>query len=99
MLAVLHGVTDVWLVDPATGRQFARLPGAGRPFCFSPDGSRLVTYAGRDGAFQVWGLRLIRRQLRQMGLDWDLPPYPAPPAEPAKPLRVKVLAAERRPPS
>jgi tetratricopeptide (TPR) repeat protein len=33
-----------------------------------------------------------------MGLDWDLPPYP-PPAEGAKRLRVKVLAAERPPPS
>jgi tetratricopeptide (TPR) repeat protein len=57
-----------------------------------------VTYAGRDGAFQVWDLRRIRRQLREMDLDWDLPPYP-PAADDAKPLRVKVLAAKRPPPS
>jgi WD40 repeat protein len=98
VLAVLHGVSDVWLVDPATGRPFASLPGAGSPYCFSPDGSRLVTDAGRDGAFQVWDLRLIRRQLRERGLDWDLPPYP-PPGENTGPLRVKVLAAGQPPPS
>jgi WD40 repeat protein len=89
MLALLHGVSEVRLVDPATGREFARLPAAGSPYCFSPDGSQLVTAAGRDGAFQVWDLRRIRRQLAEMGLDWDLPPY-APPPEDAKPLRIEV---------
>jgi tetratricopeptide (TPR) repeat protein len=98
MLAVLHGVSEVHLVDPATGRPFACLPTSGGPYGFSPDGSHLVTDAGRDGAFQVWDLRLIRRQLAKMDLDWDLPPHP-PPAEDAKPLRVKVLSAERPPPS
>jgi tetratricopeptide (TPR) repeat protein len=98
MLAILHSVSEVHLVDPATGRPFARLPTSGGPYGFSPDGSHLVTYAGRDGAFQVWDLRLIRQQLREMDLDWDLPPHPSP-AEDAKPLRVKVLAAKRPPPS
>jgi tetratricopeptide (TPR) repeat protein len=45
------------------------------------------------GVFQVWDLRLIRRQLKELDLDWDLPPYPPPP-EPAKPLRVQVVSAE-----
>src|SRR5262249_38924976 len=72
---------------------------AGTPYCFSPDGSQLVTYAGRDGAFQVWNLRAIRQQLKEMDLDWDLPPYPAPPSESTKPLRVQVLNAEPLPPS
>jgi serine/threonine protein kinase/WD40 repeat protein/tetratricopeptide (TPR) repeat protein len=93
MLALLHSMTEVWLVNPTTGRLFARLPATGTPYCFSPDGSQLVTYAGRDGAFQVWDLRAIRQQLKEMGLDWDLPPYPAP-AESANPLRVQVLNAE-----
>jgi WD40 repeat protein len=97
-VALLHGVSEVRLVEPETGRQFARLPAAGAPFCFSPDGSQLVTAAGRDGAFQVWDLRLLRRQLAEMGLDWGLPPYP-PPAESARPLRVRVLEAEPLPPS
>jgi serine/threonine protein kinase/WD40 repeat protein/Tfp pilus assembly protein PilF len=99
MLAVLHSTTEVWLVDPATGREFARLPTAGTPYCFSPYGSQLVTYAGRDGAFHLWDLRLIRRQLQEMDLDWDLPPYPPPPTEKANPLSVKVLAGEQPPPS
>jgi WD40 repeat protein len=96
VLAVLHGVSGVRLLDPATGRPFAHLPGAGSPYCFSPDGSLLVTHAGRTGDFQVWDLRRIRRQLWEMDLDWDLPPYP-PPCASAGPLRVQVLAAERPP--
>jgi serine/threonine protein kinase/WD40 repeat protein/tetratricopeptide (TPR) repeat protein len=99
MLAILHSVSAVRLVDPATGGELATLPAGGSPFCFSPDGSQLVTYAGRGGAFQVWDLRLIRRQLAEMGLDWGLPPYSPPPSESAKPLRVKVLAPERPAPS
>jgi hypothetical protein len=49
MLAVLHGMTEVRLLDPATGYEFARLPTAGTPYCFSPDGSQLVTYAEETG--------------------------------------------------
>jgi serine/threonine protein kinase/WD40 repeat protein len=97
MAALLHSVSEVRLVDPGTGREFARLPAGGTPYCFSPDGSRLVTYAGRGGAVHVWDLRLIREQLREMDLDWDLPPYPPPPPEGAKPLRLTVLAGERPP--
>jgi serine/threonine protein kinase/WD40 repeat protein/tetratricopeptide (TPR) repeat protein len=98
VLAVRHSMTEVRLVDPATGREFARLPAAGSPICFSPDGSQLVTDARSDGAFQVWDLREIRRQLKEMGLDWDRPPYP-PPTDSARPLRVRVVAAEPPPPS
>jgi hypothetical protein len=25
---------------------------------------------------QLWNLRLIRQELAQMHLDWDMPPYP-----------------------
>jgi WD40 repeat protein len=99
MLAVLHNMSEVRLVDPASGRKFARLPTAGYPYCFSPDGSQLVTHAGRGGAFHVWDLRLIRSRLKEMDLDWDLPAYPPPPPERATPLRVKVLPAEQPPPS
>jgi eukaryotic-like serine/threonine-protein kinase len=99
MVALLHSVGGVRLVDPETGREFARLPAAGSPYCFTPDGSQLVTNAERDGDFQVWDLRVIRQQLAEMGLDWDLPPYPQPASTNGKPLRVKVLAAEPLPPS
>jgi WD40 repeat protein/tRNA A-37 threonylcarbamoyl transferase component Bud32 len=46
------------------------------PACFSPDGSRLVVMA-EGGLRQVWDLRLVRRGLAAMGLDWDLPPFAA----------------------
>jgi serine/threonine protein kinase/WD40 repeat protein/Tfp pilus assembly protein PilF len=99
MLAVLQGVSEVRLVEPGTGREFARLSTAGCPYCFSPDGSQLVTYAGRDGVIQVWDLRLIRQQLKALDLDWDLPPYPPLRSEGVTPLRAKVLAAKPPPPS
>jgi serine/threonine protein kinase/WD40 repeat protein/tetratricopeptide (TPR) repeat protein len=98
VLALLHGMTEVRLVDPETGREFARLPATGTPYCFSPDGSQLVTDAGRDGSFQVWDLREIRRQLEEMGLDWDRPSYPPPQGSP-KLLPIRVLSAEPPPPS
>jgi WD40 repeat protein/tetratricopeptide (TPR) repeat protein len=98
MMALLHSVSAVRLVDPGTGREIATMPAGGSPYCFSPDGSQLVTFAGSEGAFQVWDLRLIRQQLKDMDLDWDLPPYPPSP-ESAKPLRVQLLPAEPLPPS
>jgi len=99
MLAVLHGVSDVQLVDPTTGREFARLPGTGSPYCFSSDGSQLVTHGGREGAIQVWDLRLIRKQLQELDLDWDLPPYPPPSVETTTRLRMQVLPAKPLPPA
>jgi len=75
------------------------LPTAGCPYCFSPDGSQLMTYAGRECAIQVWDLLLIRRELAELGLDWDMPAYPPPTAGNYKPLHVKVLPPEPPPPS
>src|SRR5262249_29672144 len=109
MLAVLHSVSEVRLVHP-TGRELARLPTTGGPCCFSADGNQLVTGAGKDGAFRVWDLRLIRRQLGKMGLAWtahnlaphSLAPAPAPQGEglgARGPLRVTVLPPEPLPPS
>src|SRR5262249_15200475 len=102
MLAVLHGVSEVHLVDPATGRPFAHLP-TSRPPCGGPVGPSpgaggVWPVAGGEGPFRAWALGLTRGQLGEVGLDGALPPSP-PPAEGAKPLRVKVLAAERPPPS
>jgi hypothetical protein len=84
------------LVDPETGREYARLeePDQVRAawLCFSPDGTQLLSVgAGRDAWIRVWDLRAIRRQLATMGLDWDLPPYPLPRGpQGVAPLRVTV---------
>jgi serine/threonine protein kinase/WD40 repeat protein len=85
----------VRLCVTATGRELARLevPDATRlsPQFFSHDGSRLFAYGEEDRAVHVWDLRRIRRQLAELGLDWDAPPYADPPPEAARPpLRVEV---------
>ena len=64
-----------------------------RRAAFSPDGSRLVVSTNDGPAVHVWDLRAIRRDLADMGLDWDAPAYseddPAgPSAPPLPPLQV-----------
>jgi serine/threonine protein kinase/WD40 repeat protein len=92
----------VQLVDPATGRPFARLQAPPSDwlscFRFTPDGSRLVALASvgtAQQALRVWNLRRIRERLREIRLDWDLPPYP-PAAAPAgaEPVRVELDLGE-----
>jgi serine/threonine protein kinase/WD40 repeat protein len=49
---------------------------------FNHDGTQLAACESQD-ALRVWDLRRIRRQLAQLGLDWNQPPYPGPESEPA----------------
>jgi WD40 repeat protein len=69
LLAIPYTRSETWLVDPASGREIARLPTTGGPWCFSHDGGTLVTEA-EGGAVQLWDLKRIREQLAAMGLDW-----------------------------
>jgi serine/threonine protein kinase/WD40 repeat protein len=98
LLAVAHSRSVVQLLDPACERPWARLQlpdGDGlRWMGFGPDGSQLVV-ALQEGVVRVWDLRRVRAQLRAIGLDWDLPPYP-PAAAPgdARPVRVEVDLGE-----
>jgi hypothetical protein len=72
VLAIARTLTDVQLVDPATGRALATLqaPEAKRIawLCFSPDGDRLAVATDGDHV-RLWDLGLIRRQLAALGLD------------------------------
>jgi hypothetical protein len=75
----------VRLVDPRTGREYARLEDPNqdraRGMAFSSDGGLLAVTSGDSQSIHVWDLRAIRQQLVEMGLDWDpksLPPGPAP---------------------
>ena len=89
MAALELATGKVHLVDPETGREFAVLP-AGAPMGFSPDGSQMIAQA-EESRLQVWDLRLIRQQLADMKLDWDLPPYPPlDEPRPALPAPLKV---------
>ena len=88
-----HGA--VRLVDPDTGREYARLENPNqdraRFLSFSPDGTQLVATKGDSQSIHVWDLRAIRQQLAKMGLDWALPPYPpAPEVNESQPLQIQV---------
>ena len=49
--------------------------------------AKLAAVAGR---VQLWDLRLIRAQLNEMGLDWDLPSPSSSGGQTSAPLRVDV---------
>jgi WD40 repeat protein/tetratricopeptide (TPR) repeat protein/tRNA A-37 threonylcarbamoyl transferase component Bud32 len=81
LLAVETGTGAVRLLDPDTGREYARLedPGQDRAeqLTFSPDGAQLFASTGDTSpATHVWDLRVLRAELAKRRLDWELPPYP-----------------------
>jgi tetratricopeptide (TPR) repeat protein len=94
VLALQEGFGRVRLVDPNTGKEYARLevPVQSRlyPQCFTPDGARLITWAQDALALQIWDLRAIGQQLADIGLDWDLPYEPANDTKPAPPLQIRL---------
>jgi serine/threonine protein kinase/WD40 repeat protein len=101
VLAVGVRASEVRLVEVATGREYVRLESPERtrqrPMCFTPDGGALITLGTETHALHVWDLRLIRRQLDEMGLDWDAPPYPAGGAADATPpLLVTVDLGDKK---
>ena len=79
ILAVENFQGIVRLLDPESGREYARLEDPhldrGGNLCFSHDGARLVNPSNDSSTVHVWDLRAIRDEIRKMGLDWDLPPY------------------------
>jgi WD40 repeat protein/tRNA A-37 threonylcarbamoyl transferase component Bud32 len=101
-LAVLSTMEGYFrLVDVETGRELARLKAPDRDLglaVLTPDGSRLA--APTSDGVRVWDLRLIRRGLGELGLDWNAPPLSteSPPAD-APPLEVQTVGADlpRRP--
>jgi serine/threonine protein kinase/WD40 repeat protein len=101
VLAISYDAQVIRLVDPGSGHELATLAAApnsqhvvGR-MCFSPDGSLLVGVMGTFG-MQIWDLRQIRRQLGDLGLDWELPPY-ASLGTPATPISITVETAPPHP--
>jgi hypothetical protein len=94
VLAVETGYGSVRLVDPSSGREYARLEDPNQARAeprFSLDGSRLIVTGIEGLAVRVWDLRALREELAKMDLDWDLPPYPPADARAdQKPLQVQV---------
>ena len=70
------------LIETRMGRELARLEDPILPpashVTFSPDGTRLVTTNFESNTIHIWDLRLIRRQLSEMGMDWDQQAFPEP---------------------
>jgi len=93
LLVVETGNGVARLLDPASGKEFAQLdnPSQDRTieFGFSPDSTRLVCATADGHCLHVWDLRVMRRQLAKMGLDWDMPPYPDPEAQVPKTKEAK----------
>jgi len=94
VLAVETKYGNVRLVDPSSGREYARLedPNQARAVPrFSLDGSRLILTGIEGHAVRVWDLRALREELAKLDLDWDVLAYPpADPRADQKPLQVQV---------
>jgi serine/threonine protein kinase/WD40 repeat protein len=94
LFAINDELGVIRLIEIATGREVARLTGPDsvwyQPYCFTPDGTRLVSSGGKG--LYVWDLRLIRQELKELGLDWDWPEFPPPDSsgKGVKPLKVEV---------
>jgi WD40 repeat protein len=58
----------------------------------SPDGALLLTKTG--ARLHLWDLRRLRRELKALGLDWDLAEYPPAPPANAQPLQVVIQNEE-----
>jgi len=83
------------LLETATGRELARLDD---PFqdrfaflAFSPDGRQLITANTESKSLHIWDLYALRRQLAELRLDWQAPPYrPRPAGQGVLPPSFKV---------
>ena len=94
IVAITKNARLVQLIDVAGSQELASLaspdPRRTGRLVVSPDGSQLAAACG-DGLIQVWDLRSLRQQLADLGLDWDLPPYPPlDQKKEAAPLRATV---------
>jgi hypothetical protein len=50
----------------------------------------------RDQQLQLWDLRLVRHELEQMHLDWDMQPYPPVDTMPAAGPVVLEMESDRQ---
>jgi eukaryotic-like serine/threonine-protein kinase len=80
LVALLDASRIICLVEVETGRVIARIESPESSgvlwATFSPDGSRLVLVPNSIPAVRVWDLRLVRKRLAALGLDWDAPAFP-----------------------
>ena len=97
MVAIPYSRYLVRLLDVASGREIATLEPPHPEYitwlCFTPDATRLAV-AYQTHGIHLWDLRLIREQLAELGLDWDMPAYPpVQRAAESEPLRIELSTA------
>jgi serine/threonine protein kinase/WD40 repeat protein len=95
LLALAGGSGAIRIVEIESGREVARLSGPHNdsyvPLCFADQGAKLVAQRSGDlSELLVWDLRLIRRGLRELGMDWQIPEFPPPGPDARIPLRLSI---------
>ncbi|MGH7194439.1 MAG: WD40 repeat domain-containing protein, partial [Candidatus Saccharimonadales bacterium] len=97
LAAIVPAMGKVRLVDTRDWSELATLEPPDLQIitrlAFSADGGWLAV-ACESNRVQLWDLRSVRRQLRGMKLDWDLPPYPAAPTSDDEAAETEVLLGE-----
>jgi hypothetical protein len=90
-----EGQTSIQLRDIATGETVATLqspvPKHLTALAFSPDDTQIAVAHWGTRELVVWDLRLLREELKQMGLDWTRPPYPPAAVEAPKAVQLRVM--------
>ncbi|MBY0460334.1 MAG: hypothetical protein K2V38_23720, partial [Gemmataceae bacterium] len=92
------GTGFVVLAEVGTGRELVRLEDPNQDTltgcAFGLDGASLIGPTSGSSCVRVWDLRLIRRYLTELGLDWDAPDFPSTPTGAGTPaLEVRVKAS------
>jgi serine/threonine protein kinase/WD40 repeat protein/tetratricopeptide (TPR) repeat protein len=96
LLAVQDLLSVIRLVEPQSGKEIFRLTGPEATWystaCLTRDGARLIATVLDYSVILVWDLRLIRKELQELGMDWDWPEFPpVPKSRTSKsPLTVQV---------
>jgi WD40 repeat protein len=95
LLASAQHPTAIQLRDLDTGEVLATLQSPVTEYptaiAFSPDDTQLAVVNRGTRDLLVWDLRLLREDLKKMGMDWLRPPYPPAAAISLPPARVRVL--------
>jgi tetratricopeptide (TPR) repeat protein len=82
------------VVEVASGAEIARLTSPDShqhaPVAFTPDGGTLITIRSDTKAICAWDLRMIRARLKELGLDWDWPEFPAANATDSSTVQVEI---------
>jgi serine/threonine protein kinase/dipeptidyl aminopeptidase/acylaminoacyl peptidase len=95
LLAVGTSQGIIRLVDPDTGREYARLEDPNQQqiasLTFSPDGTQVAAVGSGGQWCHLWDLRALGQGLAELGLPWDLPSsLPPGPENRPQPLRLTI---------